>query len=109
MHAARLLRRQWTTTDRLPDAPTSAPELDDLARTAEAANLDSLALHADADAAEARHHYAIVRAFIPTLGAGVAVARREGGDWEVGPAVRIGIPLFDQQQGARARARAEQR
>ncbi|MCA9673408.1 MAG: TolC family protein, partial [Myxococcales bacterium] len=48
-----------------------------------------------------------VRAFLPELGVGAAAARRDGGDWEAGPALRIGLPIFDQQQGPRARAHAE--
>jgi cobalt-zinc-cadmium efflux system outer membrane protein len=99
---------QWTTTGRLPEAPAAAPKLDDLEQAALAASLDLTALRAEADAAAIRHRYAMVRSFVPELGAGVAVARRDGGDWEVGPAIRIGIPLFNQQQGPRARARAEE-
>lgn len=99
----------WTTTARLAEVPAAAPALDDLEQAAASANLDVSALRADADAAAARHRYAMVRTVLPELGAGVAVARRDGGDWEAGPAVRIGVPLFDQQQGPRARARAEQR
>jgi len=41
-------------------------------------------------------------------GAPPRCARRPTQDWEAGPALRIGIPLFDQQQGPRARALAEQ-
>jgi len=96
--------QHWTTAGRLADPSKTAPHLDDLDAAALAANLDLTALRADADVAAARHRYAIVRAIVPELGAGVAVARRDGGDWEVGPALRIGIPLFDQQQGPRARA-----
>jgi cobalt-zinc-cadmium efflux system outer membrane protein len=92
----------------LPEAPAAAPKLDDLEQAALAASLDLTALRAEADAAAIRHRYAMVRSFVPELGAGVAVARRDGGDWEVGPAIRIGIPLFNQQQGPRARARAEE-
>ena len=99
----------WTTAGRLPEAPPQTPVLDDLDDAAVASSLDLTALRADEDAAAARHRYATVRAFVPELGAGVAVARRDGGDWEAGPAVRIGIPLFNQQQGPRARALAEER
>jgi cobalt-zinc-cadmium efflux system outer membrane protein len=102
-------QRGWTTAGRLPDVPKTARALEDLDRVADAANLDAAALRAEADAATARHRYAMVRAFVPTLGIGVAAAKREVGDWEAGPAIRIGIPLFDQQQGPRARALAEQR
>ena len=99
---------QWTTAGRLPEPPRSTPKLDDLEQAALAASLDLTALRADADAAAARHRYAMVRSVIPELGAGVAVARRDAGHWEAGPAIRIGIPLFNQQQGPRARARAEE-
>lgn len=99
----------WTVAGRLPEAPAKAPELGDLEQAAVTASLDLDALRAEADAASARHRYAVVRAIVPELGAGASVARREDAGWEVGPAIRIGIPLFDQQQGPRARARAEQR
>lgn len=99
----------WTIAGRLADPPATLPPLDDLEQAATLASLDLSALRADADAAAARHRYAMVRTVLPALGAGVAVARRDGGDWEAGPAIRIGIPLFNQQQGPRARARAEQR
>jgi outer membrane protein TolC len=101
--------RSWTAAGRLPAVPAAAPALEDLDRAADVASLDAAALRAEADAAALRRRYATVRAFVPTFGAGVAAARRETGGWEVGPAVRIGIPLFDQQQGPRARARAEER
>ncbi len=102
-------QKAWTTAERLADPPATTPALEDLAQAASAASLDLEALRADADAAAARHRYAMVRTILPELGAGVAVARRDGADWEAGPAIRIGIPLFNQQQGPRARARAEQR
>ena len=34
-------------------------------------------------------------------------ANRIDGEWEAGPAVSLGLPLFNQQQGARAPANAE--
>jgi outer membrane protein, heavy metal efflux system len=100
---------KWSTASSLPDPSTEAPKLDDLEQAAVASSLDLTALRADADAAAGRHRYAKIRAFVPELGIGVAAARREGGDWEAGPALRFGIPLFNQQQGPRARARAEER
>ena len=51
----------------------------------------------------------MVRAFVPELGLGVSAARREDLDWAVGPTIRIGIPLFDQQQAPRARALSDER
>ncbi len=98
----------WTLAGQLGDIPMMKPGLDDLEDAASVANLDLDALRADADAAAERHSYAMVRAFLPELGVGVAASRRDGSDWEVGPAVRIGIPLFNQQQGPRARALAQE-
>ncbi len=102
-------QKTWTTIGRLAEPPTTAMSLDDLEQVAQVANLDAVALRADAEAAVSKHRYAVVRAIVPELGIGVAAARRESSAWEVGPAVRIGIPLFDQQQGPRARALAEER
>ena len=110
---ARLLglseRREIIAAGRLLDPPAEAPKLDDLDAAATSASLESAALRADADAAAARHRYAVVRAFLPELGLGVSAAERESQPWEVGPTVRFGIPLFNQQQGPRARARAEEK
>jgi outer membrane protein TolC len=39
----------------------------------------------------------------------VSADRDDTGDWHAGPGFSIGIPLFDQQQGPRARAHAELR
>jgi len=100
----------WTIAEmRLPEVPAAAPALDDLETIAVAESLDLTAIRADADAASSRVGYARVRAFLPSLGAGVSFARRDGGDWEAGPSVHVGLPIFDQQQGARARARSHLR
>ncbi|MEO7733279.1 MAG: TolC family protein [Kofleriaceae bacterium] len=99
----------WSVSGQLAEPPQTVPVLDDLEQVAAKVSLDLSALRADAEAAAGRHRYAVVRSVLPALGAGVAVARREGGDWEAGPAIRFGIPLFNQQQGPRARARAEER
>ena len=100
----------WTLAEpRLPEVPAAVPALDDLEQVAVGANLELVALGADAEAASGRVGRARFRALVPALGVGVAVAKRDEGDWEAGPAVRIGLPLFDQQQGPRARANAELR
>ena len=101
-------QRGWTAVQRLPEVPKEPLALADLDRVADGESLDAAALRAEAEAAGARGRYAIVRAFVPTLGVGIAAAKREAGDWEAGPAIRVGIPLFDQQQGPRARAHAEE-
>lgn len=98
----------WTVPARLPDPPEQAPSLDGLERDAVAASLDLAAARADAEAAAGRVGIARTRAWLPELGVGASVARREG-EWEAGPALSIGLPIFDQQQGPRARANAELR
>ena len=99
---------KWTIETRLAELPNEMPALDSLERDAVANSLDIAALRAEAEAAAGRLGIARVRAFVPELGVGVA-ADHANGEWDVGPALSIGIPLFNQQQGPRARANAELR
>ena len=99
----------WTTVEQLPEIPDTAPALDGLEDDAVSESLELAALRAEADAAGGRAGQARLRTVLPTFGAGVAVSRRAHEGWEAGPAVRLGLPIFDQQQGPRARAKAEQR
>ncbi len=99
----------WTVAIRLPEVPVEPPALETLERDAVAQSLDLAALRADAAAASSRIGGARLRAFLPVLGVGVSAARRDDGDWQAGPLVRIGLPIFDQQQGPRAKANAELR
>ncbi|MBA3393216.1 MAG: TolC family protein [Deltaproteobacteria bacterium] len=101
-------RTKWSIVERLGDLPATAPPLDDLERTAVGASLELEAAKHDGEAAAARVGVARLRAWLPELGVGVS-ASREGGEWAVGPAVSFGLPIFDQQQGSRARAHAELR
>lgn len=104
---------RWVAGDRLEDVPAAAPSLDNLERDAIAANLALTATRADARAAAGRLGVARLRAWLPELGVGVAATREGNGanddEWSVGPAMRIGLPIFNQQQGPRARAAAELR
>jgi cobalt-zinc-cadmium efflux system outer membrane protein len=97
---------KWTIAGRLADLPAAAPVLDTLETDALATSLEISALRAEKSAAEDRRGIARVRSVLPALGVGVA-ADRQDDEWAVGPAIAIGIPLFDQQQGPRARANAE--
>jgi outer membrane protein TolC len=96
----------WRVAGSLPELPAALPALDDLESAAVSASLDLEAGRAQRDRAENLAAAERTRAFLPELGAGVAVSE-EGGDAHAGPVVRIGIPLFDQRAGQRARARAE--
>ena len=97
---------KWLAAGTLRDLPADAPQLDDLEQAAVAASLDLQAGRARSEAAANRAGAAWLTAFLPEFGIGVSAMDRDG-DVEVGPAVRIGIPLFDQRAGARARANAQ--
>jgi cobalt-zinc-cadmium efflux system outer membrane protein len=99
---------KWTVSARLPETPEQAPALDDLERDAVAASLDIAAGRADAEAAAGRVGLARFRSVLPELGVGVSLDRKDG-EWDAGPAIAIGLPIFNQNQGPRARANAELR
>lgn len=92
----------WTITARLPE-PGDAPALDTLEVDAVDASLELAALRADAGAASGEVGAARLRSWLPSLGLGAAASHDDEG-WRAGPAIRIGLPLFDQGQGARAKA-----
>jgi outer membrane protein TolC len=100
-------RTRWTVVRQLPAVPPTAPALDGLERDAVAANLELVAIRSDAEAAAGRVGVARVRAWLPELGVGVSADHATGAGWDFGPAVSFGLPLFNQQQGPRARAHAE--
>jgi outer membrane protein, heavy metal efflux system len=93
----------WTITARLPDLG-AAPALDTIEVDAVDASLELAALRSELSAAGGEVGEARLRSWLPTFGVGVAVERGGDGSWEAGPAVRLGLPIFDQGQGARARA-----
>jgi outer membrane protein TolC len=101
-------RTKWTATGELRDVPTSPPELDTLEARAVAASLELTAGRARRDAAENRAAAELVRTLLPELGVGIAIVD-DGRQTTIGPALRIGLPLFDPRSGERARARAEAR
>ena len=99
-------RTRWTAAGVLPDLPATAPALDDLEPAAVTASLELAAGRARVDAAGNRLGAERIRMFLPELGVGTSMIEHDG-SVEIGPAVRVGIPLFDQRTGERARARAE--
>jgi outer membrane protein, heavy metal efflux system len=100
---------RWSVAGRLPDLPLSPPALDTLERDAVSSSLELRALRSEAEAAAGQVSLARVRTVLPELGVGVAATRRDDGEWEAGPAISIGLPLFNWQQGPRARAHARLR
>ncbi len=98
-------RTKWTATGELAAPPAELPALADLEPAAVTASLDLAAGRAATEATEARSSAEALGAFLPELGIGVSAIDRDG-DVEVGPAIRLGLPLFDQRAGERAKARA---
>jgi cobalt-zinc-cadmium efflux system outer membrane protein len=99
---------RWTFAGRLPDLPAAAPTLDSIEATAVAASLDLAAGRARVDAAAGRVSEQRLRTFLPHIAAGVSIAEHDG-TTQIGPAVVVGLPLFDWMSGGRARARGQQR
>jgi outer membrane protein, heavy metal efflux system len=99
---------KWRAAGMLDELPAAAPALDDLERAAVIASLDLAAGRATREGAANALGAERIRAVLPDLGVGVAIAQHGGSEGAtVGPSVRIGIPLFDYRAGFRARARAE--
>ncbi len=97
----------WTFDGKLPELPATAPSLDAIEATAVAASLDLAAQRARVGAAAGQVSAQRLRSFLPHLGVGISVVDDSGGT-SVGPAIELGIPLFDWNAGARARARGQQ-
>lgn len=99
----------WTIAARLPDpSPTVLPQR----------GLESVAVSQRLDLAAARQEIerqaralglARFEAIIPTGGVGVDAEREPEGDWTVGPAIELPIPVFDQGQAVVASAGAQLR
>jgi outer membrane protein TolC len=99
-------RTRWLATGTLAELPAAAPALDDLEHAAVAANMDLTSGRAHVEAAANRAGATRITAVLPELALGVSAMDIDG-DLQIGPALRIGLPLFDQRAGARARAEAE--
>lgn len=98
----------WTPAEGLPAPPETLPPLDQLEHDAVARSLDLEAHRARLEAAGERVGVARLESFLPDVGVGVAYEQAEHGD-TLGPALRLGVPLFDWGQGRRATAWAELR
>jgi cobalt-zinc-cadmium efflux system outer membrane protein len=91
----------WTLAA-LAAVPERATAADDLERAAIEASLDLDAARWELEAAGQDIGAARIASF-PRLGAGVSV-RREEGTWEVGPALRLSLPIWSWGRGERAAA-----
>jgi outer membrane protein, heavy metal efflux system len=101
-------RSEWTTEPRLPDAAGSDDALAALESRAVERSLDLEIIRHRFEAAAKGANIAGVQGWLPELRAGVA-AERDNGDWGIGPAVVLEVPLFYQGQGERGIALADMR
>jgi cobalt-zinc-cadmium efflux system outer membrane protein len=96
----------WTTTAHVEELPAAEPDLRDLDAAAVRSSLELEGGRQETTAAADRLWGERVRSALPEVGAGVSAIDRDG-RLDIGPALRIGLPIFDQRQGPRARAHAD--
>lgn len=99
---------EWIITHRLPEIPEQPMNLADLEKQAVAASLDLAVAQQEIETFGRVLGLTKATALVPDLELG-ANAEREEGDWEIGPAGALPIPLFDQGQARIATAQAELR
>jgi cobalt-zinc-cadmium efflux system outer membrane protein len=103
---------EWSIEARLAELPKAEPKLAGLQDVAVEHSLDLLEIEHRYAAAARRGKLARAEGWLPRLHAGVS-GEKEDGEWKIGPAVEVTLPLFDQGQGrvgaASARMRALQR
>jgi outer membrane protein, heavy metal efflux system len=100
---------QWTVAGRLPDLPGQPMNLEGLERAAVSNSLDLAEARQDIEAFGRRVGLSKATALVPELEFGAAGKREAGGEWLLGPAFTLPIPLFDQGQARIAAAQAELR
>jgi len=100
----------WKADNRLPEPATEDEAVAGLEARAIERSVDLEIIARRFAAAGKGANLASVRGWVPELRAGVA-ASREGdeGEWSLGPALELEVPLFYQGQGETSAALAEQR
>jgi cobalt-zinc-cadmium efflux system outer membrane protein len=98
-------RTVWHIQTQLAEIPVAEAPFDDLEKRAVADSLELAALRAEIDTAGRSLGLAKASSLLPDFKLG-PTAERDGGDWFLGPAVAVPIPLFDQGQARTAEARA---
>jgi outer membrane protein, heavy metal efflux system len=98
----------WAIEPRLPDAGPADDGLATLESRAIERSLDLEIIRNRFQASAKGANIAGIQGWLPELRAGVA-AERDRGQWGIGPAVVVELPLFYQGQGERAAALADMR
>ncbi len=101
-------KEHWTIGDQLPDLPSTDPA---------GADLEAVAVSQRFDVAAARTTVEILQRALTTTRVGLVSSVDVGVDaehdldhaWVIGPTATVAVPIFDQRQAARARARAQLR
>lgn len=110
-HLARLMgvgveqSATWSLAGRLPDPPAEDIALDHVEATALEQSLTLAAARAQVDVELRKLGITRPLAAVPDASVGVS-SERQDGEWEVGPAFSLPLPLFSQGQPAIARAEA---
>jgi cobalt-zinc-cadmium efflux system outer membrane protein len=99
------LATDWLPAGAIDELPAVEPPLDTVENDAVAASLALVAGTSRVDAAKERLSDERLRSWLPDLGVGASAIDHDG-SLEVGPAVRVGLPLFDWRSGPRAQATA---
>lgn len=99
----------WQIAGGLPDLPAQSLDLDELERRIVANSLDLAIMRQRMTATAARMGIDTSELVFPELAAGAEAEREPDGEWSVGPAFGVGIPLFDQGAARKAAGRAELR
>ena len=99
----------WTADARLPVLPVEEPPVQDLERRAIDRSIELAAARQALDATARTLGLRRSFALFGEAEAGAAAEREPDGEWAVGPAVAVPIPLFDTGQASVAAARAEYR
>jgi cobalt-zinc-cadmium efflux system outer membrane protein len=94
----------WRVASDLPAPPDHLAPLSALEREAVAASLELEAMRWDLQAAGKAVGLARLQSVLPSLGVGVAAKREGEGEWSLGPAVSLSLPLFNWGQARRSAA-----
>jgi cobalt-zinc-cadmium efflux system outer membrane protein len=99
----------WALGERLSDPPGEEVATSDVERRAVESSLELAVVRKQVEAAGRTLGLRRSLGLLPELEVGAAAEREPEGEWGVGPAVSLPIPLFDQGQAKIAAARAELR
>jgi cobalt-zinc-cadmium efflux system outer membrane protein len=99
----------WTVAERLPDLPAQEAQAEGMERLAVERSVDLRAARREVEAASRAVGIAAPFGLLPEAELGASAEREPDGEWAVGPAFSLPIPLFNQGQPAVASANAELR